>query len=198
MSDRLVTVAIFSSPIAANIAKNQLEAAGLKVAIADEESVGMSWVLAAALGGIKLQVFEKDTAEALAVLGDTSASTDLPNTDRTTEDFLPNETEQPAESEGAEDVNPEPVLSNRDQMAERAFRCAIFGLLLAPIEFFAFWLLLNVYISDEPLSADNRWKAKVAAAINLPMMFFFCFLLRALIFGFPYAAPTPSLLWEEG
>ena len=77
MSDRLATVATFGCPVEANLARNRLEAAGIKAFLADEETVGMVWHLTNALGGIKLQVGDRDAEEALAILAESEAP-DLP------------------------------------------------------------------------------------------------------------------------
>jgi hypothetical protein len=77
MSDGLATVATFGSPVEANLARNQLEAAGIKAFLADEETVGMVWPLTNALGGIQLQVGDRDAKEALAILAKSKAP-DLP------------------------------------------------------------------------------------------------------------------------
>ncbi len=48
------TIATFSDSIAANLAKGQLEDAGIDTYLADEQTVGMAWHLSIAVGGIKL------------------------------------------------------------------------------------------------------------------------------------------------
>ena len=60
MPDKLVTVATFSAPMSAHIARNQLEAAGILAFLADEATVGTAWHLGTAVGGIKLQVVDSD------------------------------------------------------------------------------------------------------------------------------------------
>ena len=68
MPDRLVTVATFWSSGEANLAKNRIEEAGLRVVITDDMTTGMDWLLTNAIGGIKLQVMEHDAEAALAAL----------------------------------------------------------------------------------------------------------------------------------
>ena len=52
----LITIASFSFPHEAHIARASLEAAGIPVFIADEHTINMQWLYSNALGGIKVQV----------------------------------------------------------------------------------------------------------------------------------------------
>src|SRR5437879_1927091 len=64
---QLVTVATLQSATEANLAKNQLEAAGIHAYLSGEEAA-MAWHMAGALGGIKLQVVDDDVEDALNLL----------------------------------------------------------------------------------------------------------------------------------
>ncbi len=66
MSERLVTVVKYMTPAEAHVIKNRLEAEGIRVYLADEETVGMLWW--GALGGVKVQVTEEHADRAAAVL----------------------------------------------------------------------------------------------------------------------------------
>jgi Putative prokaryotic signal transducing protein len=68
MSDRLVTVATFSLPVEAHIAKTKLESEGIECFVADENIVSLNWLYSGAVGGIKLQVSEADYARAERIL----------------------------------------------------------------------------------------------------------------------------------
>jgi Putative prokaryotic signal transducing protein len=68
LSDKLVTVATFSTPFEARVAKNRLEAEGIPVFLGDEESVGNLWHLGFALGGVKLQVSDDYIQRAMELL----------------------------------------------------------------------------------------------------------------------------------
>jgi hypothetical protein len=65
---RLVTVAAFNSPVEADLARSQLEEAGIASVLADEATAGNFWVLVNAVGGVKLQVFEQDLTRAREIL----------------------------------------------------------------------------------------------------------------------------------
>ncbi len=179
MDDDLVTVARFDNSVEANLARNRLEEAGLRAALLDDNTVDIVWALSNALGGVKLQVRAADAEQARRVLdGDEGdeAGADAAGA-------------EPAEGLGAElaaeEVEPDedagPPATERDRNAGRALRAALFGLLFWPLQFYAFWLLLKVYLSDEPLQAQPRRHALVAAAVNLPAMLLFCVLVRFLL-----------------
>jgi hypothetical protein len=68
MSNNLVIVATFADPVEANLAKNRLEASGVRASLANEETVDMDWLLANALGWIRLEVGDQDADAARAVL----------------------------------------------------------------------------------------------------------------------------------
>jgi hypothetical protein len=52
----LITIASFSFPYEAHIARANLEAEGIPAFIADEHTINMQWLYSNALGGIRLQV----------------------------------------------------------------------------------------------------------------------------------------------
>ncbi|HZU35229.1 MAG TPA: hypothetical protein VFA18_04955 [Gemmataceae bacterium] len=71
----------------------------------------------------------------------------------------------------------EPPPNVREQTARRAVRGAVLGLLLWPLQLYVFWLLLRVFLSDEPLTPETRRLATIAACINLPVIALCCWLL---------------------
>jgi hypothetical protein len=176
MSDRLVAVAAFGTPVEANLAKNRLEAGGVQGFLSDEETVGTAWHLTNAVGGIKLQVRQQDVEQARAVLAQRTQA-DGPDES----DPARGPEEWPAPDAGRVEVDEdEPVLTNREQNADRALRGAILGLLLFPLQLYGFWLLLKVFVSDEHLGPSKRRNALVAAVINLPLTGLILLLLRAM------------------
>ncbi|WP_444908981.1 putative signal transducing protein [Microbulbifer sp. TRSA005] len=64
----LVTVARFSFPYEAQIAKARLESEGISAFIADEHTVNMQWLYSNAMGGVRLQVSESDLDKAHEIL----------------------------------------------------------------------------------------------------------------------------------
>jgi hypothetical protein len=187
MSDVLMTVATFGDPVEANLAKNYLEASGVQAFLADEETVNMDWALGNAIGRIKLQVGDQHAEAARTLLSQhtgLAATAALgpeeiryePSQDEPTPRWedLDEDGDQDQDQE-ADDFEPEPT--TRDKNAERAFKGAIFGLLFFPLQFYAFYLLLKVFLSEEPLGDGERRKAIIAGVINLPLMAGVCLIM---------------------
>jgi len=66
--DELVTVATFQTPVEAELAKERLELEGITAFLKNEMAVGVMPYLGSALGGIELQVPERDAAAAREIL----------------------------------------------------------------------------------------------------------------------------------
>lgn len=66
--DKLVTIARLNHESRADLCRLKLEEHGIKVFIADGGIVRMTWFLAGAVGGIKVQVAESDAATATAII----------------------------------------------------------------------------------------------------------------------------------
>ncbi len=64
----LITIARFSFPYEAHIARGKLEVAGIPAWVADEHLVNTQWLYSNAVGGVRLQVSHLDAQQALAVL----------------------------------------------------------------------------------------------------------------------------------
>lgn len=65
MSKNWITVASFSQPVEAHLAKARLEADGITCIVSDEYLVRVDWLLSNAIGGVKLMVpvWEADHAK---------------------------------------------------------------------------------------------------------------------------------------
>lgn len=66
----LVVVARYSFPLDAQIAKSNLESAGIAAYIADEHTINMQWLYSDALGGVRVLVAASDLEEAREILGE--------------------------------------------------------------------------------------------------------------------------------
>lgn len=65
----LKTIATYSFPIEAQIARARLDAEGIPAFVADEQTINMQWLYSNAMGGVRLQVpsaFEVQARELLA------------------------------------------------------------------------------------------------------------------------------------
>ncbi len=64
----LITIATFSNSIEAHISRSLLESQGIACFLKDEHTINANPMYHLALGGIKLQVWEKDVNEAMSIL----------------------------------------------------------------------------------------------------------------------------------
>jgi len=164
-----VTVARFNSTAEAQLALNRLQAEGVRGDVTDGLVVDTDWALTTALGAVKLQVPALDAARAAIVLS---------------ERFPPDELEEAARAtlEPGDTVDePEVPPNSREANAERAYKAGVIGLLFFPLELYAFWLVLKVFVSDEPLRSEFRRKAWFGALFAVPATLLMCVLLRALL-----------------
>jgi Putative prokaryotic signal transducing protein len=185
MSNDLVTVATFANPVEANLAKNRLESSGVRAFLANEETVDMDWLLGNALGWIRLEVGDQDADAARAVLNDEDEleASSAAGTEEVSSLIVAAEAgaepdrEYEGEDEGADDIEREPTL--REQNAERAFRGAVLGVLCIPIQLYVLYLVIKVFISDEPLGDRERRRSIIAAALCLFTLLGIYLLLRS-------------------
>ena len=68
MSDRLVVLASFTTPVEADVIITLLESEGIRARISDEATTGWLWHLSNAIGGAKVLVREEDEPRAREVL----------------------------------------------------------------------------------------------------------------------------------
>ncbi|MGE0606943.1 MAG: hypothetical protein AB7O62_07610 [Pirellulales bacterium] len=68
MSSELVTVATFLTPEHAELARGMLQSEGVRAYIADGAVIGNHWGLTNAVGGVKLQVGDRDVRTARRIL----------------------------------------------------------------------------------------------------------------------------------
>lgn len=74
MPDELKTVATYTTPIEADMARNRLEASGIRAFLGDDQTVGWLWHLGTALSGVKVLVAERDLPRAREILQSVEAS----------------------------------------------------------------------------------------------------------------------------
>ena len=66
----LVTLRSYRDPIDAELARSQLESAGIAAFLLDRHLASIQWLYSNAIGGVKLQVEESDLEAAREVLAD--------------------------------------------------------------------------------------------------------------------------------
>jgi hypothetical protein len=160
MSDRLVTVATFHEPVAAALARNFLESEGIPAVLFDEDTIATGWMLSGAIGGIKLQVAPIHLERAEMLLAQIQASRDdaddepLPQTAIATQEIAE---DMRSEREDRELIN---------QLTDKLFRSAVFGLIFCPLIFYTIYLLMEIMCTEGTISPNRRWKIWV----SMPLM----------------------------
>jgi hypothetical protein len=179
MHDKLETIATFWNPGEANLARGHLEAEGISTLLANEEHVAATWLIANALGGIKLQVAQRDADRARACLADVQSITghELDEAAMTAIDDAHEDSGSADTADGDDEI----TLSLREQHAERAWRGAVMGLIFLPLQLYVFYLLVKVFLSDDLLRRRHRRHVWFAVVINLPFVIGFCIFLRAMM-----------------
>ncbi len=87
--EEFVTVATVWKPAQAHILRSRLEAEGIHVFLADEETITMDWLLSNAIDGVKVQVPSKDVERARQVLADRLGPEALEPADKDDEETSP-------------------------------------------------------------------------------------------------------------
>lgn len=170
--DRLVTIVTYWDVMQAHMARNRLNDAGIRATVQGEELVGMAWHLANAVGGVRVLVWEKDAPAAMAILEQHSEE-DIADSDW--DDDVPEE--GPGHSAAEETPKPEsdvpdvePPASWRDRAALRAAICLILGLMFLPLQLYVLWLLVRIWLSNEPISRGKVLLAQMVAIVNLSVL----------------------------
>jgi len=177
----MVTIATFHDPIAAAMAKNYLEGLGIPSELFDEESVATGWVLAGALGGIKLQVeaIHAERAEMLLEqVQEERAKADAEGASHAPEHAIA--TQEIAEELRADREDQAPI----NQATDRLYRTAVFGLVFWPLQVYTLYLLAEIWSMDATISPDRRWKVWASIALNIPIVAAAAILLTWLIAPF--------------
>jgi hypothetical protein len=191
MTDRLVTIATFDTTGQAEAAKMVLEAAGIPVAMADENTVSLFWNLSNAVGGIKLQVREENAERAVTVIerefgpdGDGPDEVDPEQLAAEAEAATPEDEGERRAAAAAENETPvtdSPAASTagyREDCARRLFFVAWFGLVIPPMAFYALYLFLNAAFGQGELSRQGRMNLFTGAIVTACGVAFSCLILR--------------------
>jgi hypothetical protein len=70
MSEQLVRIAAFNTPVEANLAQSVLAGEGIESCLENDVAVGMVWYYGNAIGGVKLFVHESDAERARVILAE--------------------------------------------------------------------------------------------------------------------------------
>jgi hypothetical protein len=227
MSDKIVTLVVFSNLMEAQLARNRLEAEGIPVQLTGATSGGLLPGMELSFGNFQLLVSEADLERAAAVLGleeeaevppEREEEPEPPSTaireqgpagiravreeeppptmalrprsphDQPARDDIPDAASVPRElEEGAEDLDEKVnrrFTYTAEELASRAFRVAVVGLLLCPalavycfffpallVPLYSLWLLIRMALLPEDVSQAAMLKVYAALAIDVAMLF---------------------------
>jgi hypothetical protein len=168
MNDDFVTIATFGSALEAEMARNKLDAEGIRALVMDRETSAMAWHLTQAIGGVKLLVAADDEDRAIAVL-DRRTTAEPAQVD----DSPPDESEAVVAQENLDKVEPqqqdepeEEPPTARELNAERAFKAQIFAFLFFPLQFVALVFIVQVAASQERLEGRPRRQFRNALILH--------------------------------
>jgi hypothetical protein len=161
--NELVTIATFDNSVLANVARNKLESEGIRAFLENERTLETQWLWSNAAGGIRLRVADSDAEWALKCLEETASFQPPEGTSAEPGADEPEQALVDADDDEIDDPN------LREQDAARAFKAAVLGLLFCPLQFYAFWLVLKVFLSNEPLRPRYWWFALAAAVFSIPL-----------------------------
>ena len=177
MNQNPVFAGIYTNAIDAAMAKNLLEAEGIKALIADDQAIGMAWQMSIAMGGVKVLVSEGDLPRAEAVLAGLNRS-------------LAHEVSQEPDSNAGEGTSTEiydessdletqqTACSDRERLAEASWKGSLISILFLPLQLYVFWMLLRIMSSEAMLRPRFEKLAWWAAAVNIPALFVLAIVMR--------------------
>lgn len=178
MANRLVTLATFDTIAQAHVAKGELEAIGVRAFLTDEETVGMLWHFANALGGVKIQIAEEDSERAVALLRERFGTESEEPLDG------PSLEEQALAMPREDEDDPEPAVAPpevfapaveepptpREENARKLLLVAWLGIIIPPLSFFALYVLLKSMFGAGPLSRQGRINVVAGALWMIPCL----------------------------
>lgn len=191
-SNRLVTLATNPSPAAAGFIKNLLVAEGVQAFLADEITMGMFWHLGHSIGWVKVQVAEVDVSRANEILkASRETLADLGIQAFVTEAMNSIPSEESLEAAPLTSIADEPdyqVIDTTDELAAKALRSAVMGMIYVPLACYGAWLVDQLMNSSSELSATAARKLWLAFGITSVT-----FMGYSMILG-----PNGLLIWAVG
>jgi hypothetical protein len=169
MGESLVAVSSFWSVPEALVARNQLEAAGIRAVLQGEEGAS---AMGNVSGGVKVMVRRPDVKRALSVLAETSAALekalegDAWEEGSHDEDRRAMELEDEVQEDDA--AEEEQLITPGDRAADHAHRVAYMGILVFPIvsHLYSSWLLFRIRSRGQELTRGGERAAGGARRLN--------------------------------
>ena len=174
MTQDLVCVGSFTTPELAHVARLALESEGIPSYLDNEWVSSMDWAMTNAVGGVKLLVGSHNAESASEIL----TSRTQYNWDEDNEVLAGNSPQRDTDVDHAGSR----VMNEREENALRAFRGSVLGLLFLPLHFYILYLLMvKVFGSNEPISAQRMQQAIIATAINIPCVLVMLLFIRSIV-----------------
>ena len=172
MGESLVAVSSFWSVPEAHVARNQLEAAGIRAVLQGEE--GASTIgIGNLTGGVKVLVRGQDVKRALSILADTSAELEKALEGDVWEEGSHDEDRRAMELQTDDEPTDESddydqFVTPGDHAADHAHRVAYMGVLVFPIlsHLYSAWLLWHMRRNGQELTRAGERAAAKAARLN--------------------------------
>ena len=163
--------------VTANMIKTFLESYGITAIIPDEQTSTITWTWAQAIGGVRVQVEEKDFEDAEKALEEYYKPHEV---DDSREDLSEEEIEQNViDAECLETGEQEEDI---DKLTNRAYKVAAAGMIVWPfLHPYSLVLSLRALQYKEPLTKKNRIKTIIAFTISLLSLIGFFLLMLGLI-----------------
>jgi len=180
MNHNPVVAGIYSNAIDAAMAKNLLEAEGIKALIADDQAIGMAWQMSIAMGGVKVLVSEDDLSRAEIILASiNSHDADQVRQDPDCEEIEDNPAEKRMVIQGlSRQETEETACNDRERLVEAAWKGALISILFLPLQFYVFWMLLKIMSSETVLRPRFVKLAWWTAGVNISALFVLAVVLR--------------------
>ncbi len=176
MAEKIVTIARFTNPVEAALARSRLENAGIRAFLNNEEAAVIGWQLSSS-GTIELLVSEADLETAReALLYDPLP--EILAQERTVEQHPEGIAEPdfrrlhrtgiitPETVEEEDDTPPDPY----EERIDRAFRAALLGIFFFPIQFYTFYLLCRIVLDERPIPPSRQIKVWGAFLLCVPIV----------------------------
>jgi hypothetical protein len=159
------------------VAQSRLEAEGFHVYLADEQTVNMDWLLANAIGGIKLQVAEHDATRAhqiLAAISQKRAETENRVIAQAVQEGVRTELPVSSPTDGDESFEKVPP-QTANLLIGYAYRASIIGLFIfiLPLHPYSLYLLVKATkLPGEP-DAQSERRFLIALCIDIAVVVIF-------------------------
>jgi Putative prokaryotic signal transducing protein len=154
-ADDVVTLTRLNNLTAAQLLCGRLDAEGIEARIPDEVMAAQTWHLNCAIGGIRVQVHQRDLERAKEILADPALAENLQD-----------ESAQGSAAAGTTDGD-DGTISPGDRAAYRSLRVALVSLwLMGLVHPYSLYLAVRA-LGQKDLTTWGRWRAWVALGVSL-------------------------------